>query len=1118
MGGPCPSAGELERLARGEPVPEAARSHAARCEVCRGALEEIRENERFLGGVRTRLIDAAGSVPAARARLASDAVRGFELVEEISRGGQGVVYRAVQTATKRAAAIKVLLGGAFASDRQRHRFEREVEIAAGLRHPNIVSVFESGQTTDGTPYVAMEYVEGVPLDEFVEERFGSRRSADRERVHAVVSLMVRVASGVGHAHTSGVIHRDLKPSNILVDREGNPRVLDFGLARAAEPSRDVSTTREFVGTPAYASPEQIAGDPSSVNARADVYALGMILYRLLTGRHPYPVDGTLAELARHAVGTEPTPPSRIVKRLPSDVETIALKCLAKEPERRYANAAALASDLEDYLEGRAISARRDSAAYVLRKLAMRHRVPAIASGLVLVTIVAATVGLAILASDLDAARRAAEASLAESDVQRARLMAAAGSPEQAERLLWLRTLEGSSGVAGERTLARDPLFAGGAEALRNAWALAEVYASAPCVLRLEPGHEFYANGLGEDEETFWAIDGTGARWTWSMTGELLERTEGILDPVRGYDAIYCEDGETMVVARAETLEVVRVGERAPSASVRTNASDFSYVLSPDGSLVGATNRVGTHEVIVRRGSDLGELVRLRGDGSSNGWLLDDRGLFLLLGTSEGGDTRIEVWSTADWRLVRTLRPLVGEPLAHLGPYRNVQIGPDGSTLLCTMFENLLVGDVRGAKDTTWGRVEAAAPHHTVKFAPSGRVIFTSGNDGVLSVVDTGTLRVERSVVTGAEIQRVAFSEKNMAAIIASIGGGMLMYRLNDRDWLKRFDAVDTTKGCVDISINGDIAWGDDTGRVVLLPGGSRENARSFMTCGEGLESRAAVNSIEFSPDGSRLLTASMDGDVSEWDLEGRQIRALIEDQPKAWSATYAPDGDAIAAGFFGGTLRIWHERARERVADPVVVSLEGCNRVPSVAFSPDGARIALATVGAEVRVVDAMTGAELAVLRGHPTTVRAVAWTPDGKTIMTGADDRRIRLWDAERYEVRATVSGLPWGPFQIRPHPSGAVAFVVGRGGEVFVIDPERGAELARLPVFAGLAFDLAISPDGARVLVTGHDPFVGVIDVERLGAPIRANLSWWSAVTASPELDRPAIYPLITERSPGQ
>ncbi len=293
----CPGAQILEILAlEGDQTAEA-RSHASHvtmCEICRRAIEEIRENERFLH----RHADVLGGsepafVPIVDRNSSRPIVRGFELGEEIGRGGQGVVYRAVQTSTKRPAAVKLLIDGVFASKRQVQRFAREIELASRLRHPGIVSVYDSGETPEGSRYVAMEFVQGERIDHFVRERFGEPASHSRARLDGILQLALRVCAAIGHAHDLGIVHRDLKPSNILVDSAGNPRVLDFGLARGIDDSVMVSMTREFVGTPAYAAPERLTGDGRDVGTRADVYALGVILYGLIADRHPYPIDGSI---------------------------------------------------------------------------------------------------------------------------------------------------------------------------------------------------------------------------------------------------------------------------------------------------------------------------------------------------------------------------------------------------------------------------------------------------------------------------------------------------------------------------------------------------------------------------------------------------------------------------------------------------------------------------------------------------------------------------------------------------------------------------------------------------------------------------------------------------------
>lgn len=474
----CPSDREIEALALHGEGSGSLRAHVAGCGVCRERVDEVRENQAFLEHAREELRGAIeGGADERGAARAAVTIAGFELLEEISRGGQGVVYRAVQVATRRAAAVKVLLAGSFATERQRQRFEREIEIAARLRHPGIVSVFESGEASDGSPFVAMEFVEGRPIDEVAREGFGGGDSGVRARVDRVMRLALRVADAVGHAHNAGVIHRDLKPSNVVVDGQGQARVLDFGLAREVVAGADVSVPGEFVGTPAYASPEQLAGGASGVDTRTDVYALGVLMYRMLTGRHPYPCDVGIGELVRHVTSTEATAPSKHVGRLPTDVETIVLKCLSKDPARRYPNASALAADIRDYLEGMPISARRDSAVYVLQRLAARHRVP-VAVGVVLaVTVVVSSVALAVLAAELSVQRTRAghaeqQAAARADDLQQVSdfqaSMLAQVTPVEAGRML-TRDIVARYGASLDAASVAEPERTARLEAFRGAW-------------------------------------------------------------------------------------------------------------------------------------------------------------------------------------------------------------------------------------------------------------------------------------------------------------------------------------------------------------------------------------------------------------------------------------------------------------------------------------------------------------------------------------------------------------------------------------------------------------------------------------------------------------------------
>jgi serine/threonine-protein kinase len=297
----------------------------------------------------------------------------YELLEEIGRGGMGVVYKARQKSLNRLVALKMILRGELASDADLARFRAEAESAARLEHANIVPIYEVGEC-DGQAFFTMKLVEGETLKDWFQANFTAENAEDRRgksplpslrtSASSAVKLLAKVARAVSHAHERGILHRDLKPSNILIDSQGEPIITDFGLAKRVEAGSSLTGPGHILGTPSYMSPEQAAGSRGRLSPATDVYSLGTILYEMLTGRPPFqavsPVDTLLLVLEQ-----EPLPPRLLNRHVDRELEIICLKCLQKPADLRYPTAGKLADDLEAYLNGEPVSAQSGSFSYVL---------------------------------------------------------------------------------------------------------------------------------------------------------------------------------------------------------------------------------------------------------------------------------------------------------------------------------------------------------------------------------------------------------------------------------------------------------------------------------------------------------------------------------------------------------------------------------------------------------------------------------------------------------------------------------------------------------------------------------------------------------------------------------
>ncbi|MCI0682421.1 MAG: bifunctional serine/threonine-protein kinase/formylglycine-generating enzyme family protein [Gemmataceae bacterium] len=377
------------------------------CRECPQLLPEVHKRWRQLQSVEAEVealfptpqLTQAASAGAFDLDAEPPRIPGYEVQASLGRGGMGVVYKARHLKLNRTVAIKMMLAGGYADRQQLTRFLREAETVAGLRHAHIVQVYDVGDL-DGLPYFTMEFVGGGSL---AQQLAGMPQPA-----HRAAALVATLAGAVHLAHQGGVVHRDLKPANILLAGDGTPKISDFGLAQRIDGGPGLTLSGVRLGTPSYMAPEQALGKADAVGPAVDIYALGAILYEMLTGRPPFKAE-TAAETERQLIAGEPAPPSRLNAKVPRDLETICLKCLHKDPQRRYPTAAALAEDLDRFQRGEPIVARRAGWLERTVKLARRRPTAAALLGVSALGLVALAVGPVVYNRQLEATRRATRA-------------------------------------------------------------------------------------------------------------------------------------------------------------------------------------------------------------------------------------------------------------------------------------------------------------------------------------------------------------------------------------------------------------------------------------------------------------------------------------------------------------------------------------------------------------------------------------------------------------------------------------------------------------------------------------------------------------------------------------
>jgi WD40 repeat protein len=1116
----CLPAAALEALGAGaaEPPSEAAEGHLRECARCRATLARVRADNLFLASVREDLGgspsrseaagESPGSGPGAEAGPGpvndGGMIPGYRILGELDRGGQGVVYRAVQLATRRHVALKLPLHGLLSTKRERWRFEREIEIVAGLRHPCVVTVYDSGVTADGRCFVAMELVDGVTLDTYARSERVPSAGEPLARARHFLDLMARVAGGVQHAHARGVMHRDLKPQNILVDGAGEPRVMDFGIARlltgpgGSGAGAMATRTQEFMGTLAYASPEQVSGvgGPDGIDVRTDVYSLGVILYELLSGRRPYPADGAIASAVQNILHAAPGSLSGAAAGVDDEIDTIVLRALSKDPAHRYVSAGALEQDLRRYLGGEPIDAKRDSRVYVMRKFARRHRLAVLAVGAVFAITAGSAVALGRLAWRLDRQRTWLQAALAEATVGRGRLLSSAGSVIEAERQLHseLSLSEpaadlGSAAFHGPRAT-RAPL-----------WALAEISARQPCVaavrlpITLENG-----NGVGlragADSVVLTRRNGD----CWRLTLPALEAIgRGVLEtggsclaaPVVSGDlatAWAFSHGEILVADVVTGRMVAHApwpGGSPPRAIVPDSRGVRAVATDADGV-------VWIWEPMRRGASEPRILDTVRTNFPSEAVCFDPRGkgVFVIDASgavrcvdTETGSASGTVQLPADVHadLERTLKAhrSTGMAASERGARLCLLIGPSGYSL-----------DLNEPAGP-WVHLP---PHRTgdtaIDLDASGRIGVTRCNfDSIVRVVDIASGASIREIQTPQDYGSVAVTPDGTLVVTVDGSGLVRVWRAVDDPWRRTLrhgaEATDSVAfspdGCALLTGLADgrvLAWStretDRPPRVVARHGG-------------------VVAGLAFTADRSRVATLGYDGFLklvpatSEGsDADGAAPLEGVETIVRTLSQIAVdPRGRFIACAGRSPNVAIYSQVTGEALE----VLQTGGTRVPSIAFSPDGRWLAWAREN-QIIVRDMDSGTIRAELAGHERVVRVVCFSHDGSLLASGGEDQSVRLWSTRDWAPVRELSAARESIYTLAFHPAGLVLAGGGRSGTVRFWEVGDGRELAAIGSHAGLILGLAFAPSGGQLAVAGGNAQAAELwDLEGLMALVDAS-----------------------------
>jgi len=941
----------------------------------------------------------------------------YKLLEKVGEGGCGVVYVAEQTEpVRRRVALKVIKLG-MDTKAVVARFEAERQALAMMDHANIAKVLEAGRSEKGRPFFVMELVRGIPITQYCDQANLSTQ--------ARLELFIKVCQAIQHAHQKGIIHRDIKPSNILVTMHDGvpvPKVIDFGIAKAIEGRLTEHTVytqlHQFIGTPAYMSPEQAELTGLDIDTRSDIYSLGVLLYELLSGTTPFdPKEllslgldamrkiireqepprpstrlGTLAGPdSTSAAKCRSTEPAKLTHQLRGDLDWIVMKCLEKDRTRRYETANGLAADLKRHLADEPVGARPPSASYRLQKAFRRNKLVC-ASGAVVFFALLAGLGSATvmfnreqktnlqLQSQMDEtkkAKRSADetARTAQEQRRRAEVSVQLMQIQKAEELFGVQQAASAVAYLG-RVLRANP--SNEVAAARLASAMLRPFPK----LLIEPlrhGGGVWCAEFSPDGSRVvtGSLDWTARVWD-ARTGEALSgplHHESVVSAVQ-----FSPDGLRVLTASEDRTARVwdaRTGQPL-TEPLRHEGPVRSARFSADGLRVVTTSKNGVvRQWDPRTGKPATGPLPVESMGSPAEFSADG----LRRVTRSYYDDTACVWRES------TQQPLT-EPLPHPGVVNSAQFNPDGLRLVTTCEDgSARIWDIHTSPPVT-EPLQHRAEVCCARFSPDGLRVVTASPDHTARVWDarsgeplTPPLRHE------APVRDAEFSPDGRCVVTAANDGTARVWNartgeqltkplLHEREVISaRFshDGLRVITGCEDMTAR---IWEARTGQRLTEP----------------LPVGGAVYAVEFSRDGDCVVTAAAGSSARVWDARtGQALTPALMHKGFVVGAQFSPDGRRVLTASHDFTARVWNAQTGQPLTDPLLHR----QRVESAQFSPDGSRVVTASADHTARVWDSHTGQPLTEPLRHQAPVFFAAFSPDGLRVVSASEDGTARVWDA---------------------------------------------------------------------------------------------------------------------------